>query len=99
MNRAVPLVWLGIGWVAIGCMAPVGSQIRIPPGAAATCAKQCDRIGMTLRAVAIMANSVGCVCLPATSGRTAVATTAGMATILMQEQARQQQAVAGQSFN
>jgi hypothetical protein len=92
------------------CMAPVGSELSVPPDAAQTCAEHCGSIGMRLSAVAIMANNVGCVCQ---GGKGAAATgegtadqsataAAGMATILMQqaaeENARHQQAVQQRMF-
>jgi hypothetical protein len=85
-------------------MAPVGSELSVPPDAAQTCAEHCESIGMRLSAVAIMASNVGCVCqggktTAGSEGNAAESATAaaGMATILMQqaaaENARQQQAM------
>jgi hypothetical protein len=81
----------------VGCTAPVGSHLRVPPDAAEECAQHCATIGMRLSAVAIMASNVGCVCQPgpepetASTGDYTAATTGGMATILMQQRAQQQQ--------
>jgi len=80
------------GLVTSGCVTPVGSQLQVPKDAAAQCAKLCAEIGMRLSAVAIMASNVGCVCqrsqTAAVSDESA-ATTGGMATLLMQQQAQQ----------
>jgi hypothetical protein len=77
------------------CVAPVGSEVRVPDDATATCEAQCNHIGLELSAVAIMANNVGCICQASPSGATAghtEAVTGGMATIMLQEeQARRQQ--------
>ena len=86
-------------WAAIlvaasltGCMAPVGSSLRVPSDAAGTCRRLCGEIGLEMSAVAIMANNVGCVCQePAHASRSAAtadreATTAGMATILLERE-------------
>lgn len=85
-------------FVPSACTAKVGAEdVSVPPDAASTCAGQCESIGLRLGAVAIMANTVGCVCaLPSSSMKQAglddsSAITAGMATIVMQEAARQQQ--------
>jgi hypothetical protein len=84
-------------------MAPVGSELSVPPDAAQTCAEHCGSIGLRLSAVAIMASNVGCVCQGGKGAATGEGTAdqsataaAGMATILMQqaadENARQQAA-------
>ena len=46
-----------------GCVAPLGaSSVSIPRDARIGCAAQCGQTGMGLRAVAIMANNIACVC-------------------------------------
>lgn len=81
----------------IGCVAPVGSRVQVPEDAATTCSEQCSNIGLTMTAVAIMANNVGCVCQPRTSSTSTTSTSAhsaaaagGMVTLMIQEQAQQQ---------
>jgi len=77
-------------------MASVGTSgaISVPADARATCETHCQKIGMGLGAVAIMANNVGCIC--DVDGKTAQGTSsavsAGMATLVVQEEMRQQQA-------
>jgi hypothetical protein len=77
-----------------GCMAPVGSSLRVPNDATDTCRRLCVGIGLDMSAVAIMANNVGCVCQErqarSASAGDREAVTAGMATILLQEEQRQQ---------
>jgi hypothetical protein len=81
------------------CMATVGADMMsIPPDSAQRCDGHCRSIGLSLGAVAIMANNVGCVCQvaapPRASGLSAGETStpvAGMATVLMQHVAAQQQ--------
>ena len=95
---------LTLGWGAIvlvtsvaGCTAPVGSSLRVPSDSADTCRSLCSGIGLEMSAVAIMASNVGCVCQEhrqasrsaATADREAV--TAGMATILLQEEEQRRQ--------
>lgn len=87
-------------------MAKVGAEdVSVPPDAAGMCSDQCESIGLRLGAVALMANTVGCVCaLPNSSIKQAgldegSAITAGMATILMQQAARQQQQQQQQQVN
>jgi hypothetical protein len=81
-----------------GCMAKVGAEdVSVPEDAASNCASQCESIGLRLGAVALMANTVGCVCQLPTPGMQRAALsesgtiTAGMATIMMQEETRQQE--------
>jgi hypothetical protein len=82
-----------------GCVAPVGvSALSIPHDAGNVCSQQCRSIGMSLSAVAIMANNIGCVCQTG-PGAPPVATSAassagGMATLSIlsgQQQEQQQQ--------
>jgi hypothetical protein len=86
------------------CMAPVGVSGRtIPTNAAKICAGHCRTIGMTLSAVAIMAENVGCVCQAASDKDEEAAgelstPAAGMATIALQAEAaadQQRRAAAG----
>jgi hypothetical protein len=83
--------WSGVVFAICltGCMAPVGSSLRIPTNAADMCRKHCAEIGLALSAVAIMADNVGCVCQERGEGRRSAAdrdaVTAGMATILLQD--------------
>ena len=88
------------GWGAIvlltsvaGCTAPVGSSLRVPHDATDTCRTLCARIGLELSAVAIMASNVGCVCQEhrQASAMDREAVTAGMATILLQDEDRRLQ--------
>ena len=80
----------------LGCVAPVGSRVQVPEDAATTCSQQCSNIGLTMTAVAIMANNVGCVCQPRSSSPATTTATqsaaagGGMATLMIQEQAQQQ---------
>jgi hypothetical protein len=94
MTHRKSIVILAVGFVIFGCNpVTVGSDLKVPPDAAATCTKHCESIGLTLSAVAIMANNVGCVCQPAPTGKVALeaAPAAGMVTILMQQQAQRSQ--------
>lgn len=78
----------------IGCQATVGvNNATIPKNAARICAGHCRSIGMTLSAVAIMAENVGCVCQAGSSSSdeeasndagTLSSPAAGMATIALQ---------------
>jgi hypothetical protein len=73
--------------------ATVGSDIKVPPDAADTCETHCRAIGLRLTAVAIMASNVGCVCQQAGEKSAAPggeASAAGMATIMLQQQAQRQ---------
>jgi len=86
---------------APGCVARVGSDLSVPRDAANMCVEQCRSIGLGMSAVAIMANNVGCVCQP--RGRAGGSTeagsagaTAGMATIMLEEQEQQRQQAAQQ---
>lgn len=97
-NGSHPLVrWSALFLVtATGCMAQVGSNLTVPADAGQTCKDHCSSIGMTLSAVAIMANNVGCICEPVGKENAAVAREAssvagGMTVVLMEEAARQQQ--------
>ncbi len=82
-------------FLATGCTATVGTSgaVSVPADARKTCELHCQKIGMGLGAVAIMANNVGCIC--DLGGRAAQASTsavsAGMATLFVQEIERQQQ--------
>lgn len=76
-------------WGGLACSATVGSRAEVPEDAGVTCRAQCQRVGMELSAMAIMANNVGCVCTARGQGdptTSAGATTAGMATLMLQEQ-------------
>lgn len=81
--------------LVIGCAASVGVQDNtIPHDAAQTCENQCQRIGLQMSAVALMAETVGCVCRRADSdapSESAAASAAGMATIVLQQAQHQQQ--------
>ena len=95
-NPSNTLIACLFSMLASGCMASVGTSgtISVPPDARATCETHCQKIGMGLGAVAIMANNVGCICDMGgkTSQGTSSAVSAGMATVVVQEQMRQQQA-------
>ena len=99
-----PRTFLSVGMalaalLATGCVAKVGAEdVRVPDNSADICTNQCSSIGMRLSAVAIMANTVGCVCQPAQAAALSAAeaaesgtAAAGMATIMMQRRAAQQQ--------
>lgn len=81
----------GLGVTALlgGCAAraPVGTNrtIYVPKDAAATCAAHCQGIGLTMTAVVIMADNVGCVC-SAAGPSIAGATAGGMAALMVQAQ-------------
>lgn len=79
----------------MGCAANVGVEnAKIPSNAARTCESQCQHIGLTMTAVAMMADTVGCICQPpaATSSRdNAGATAAGMSTIMLQRERQERQ--------
>lgn len=81
-----------------GCSAQVGSSLKVPPNSKEICTNHCRDIGMSLSAVAIMANNVGCVCkdkaqsndLEGSASDETAASTSGMATIMLQAAAQQQ---------
>jgi hypothetical protein len=94
-SRATHLLLAALVFALSGCTAMVGTggPVSVPKDSQQQCRSHCEGIGMSLAAVAIMANNVGCVCEPpgkATGGESA-AITAGMATIAMQVQQQQQQ--------
>jgi hypothetical protein len=60
-------------------------SIYVPKDAAVTCAAHCQGIGLTMTAVVVMANNVGCVC-SAAGPSIAGATAGGMAALIVQEQ-------------
>lgn len=90
MRHLIPV--LGLVFLS-ACNAAVGVSggVQVPKDAANTCAQHCGSLGLQLSAVAIMANNVGCVCQPRSNAPGAVAsnysaaTSAGMATIAMQQ--------------
>ena len=92
MRRTLRLLFLS-ALVPLGaCAAAVGttSGVSVPEDARAQCDGQCRSIGMSLGAVAIMANNVGCVCQVtgaggAVSGGASVS--AGMAAVAVQQAA------------
>ncbi len=77
MKRAT----LGLVLVA-GCVTtpPVRGGLKLPPDSAVECERLCASIGLSLSAVVVVQNSVGCVCqakngAPAAGGATAMAAT------------------------
>jgi hypothetical protein len=85
---------LALSLALLNCAATVGTTgfVAVPPDAATTCEKHCNTIGLSLSAVAIMANNVGCICERATSAaESGASTAAGMVTLLIQEEERRQQ--------
>lgn len=85
---------LALALSGVACTASVGSEIAVPPDAAQMCAEQCEAIELRMTAVAIMANTVGCVCQPRSATGADVAhqtasTAAGMSTIMLQREAEQ----------
>ncbi len=88
------LVFLGLV-ATMGCAAKVGVENRtIPTDSASTCAVQCESIGLELSAVALMAETIGCICQAsaAEASEQSAAVSAGMATIMIQaaEEAQKQ---------
>jgi hypothetical protein len=84
------IVWL-LALCAAGCTAPVGVRnVSVPPDAAATCASQCNGIGLSLSSVVIMAEHVGCVCgaAPAAAPAAPGAAAGGMAAIMIAQEQR-----------
>jgi len=83
--------------LSFGCFhtATVGTSesVSVPADARESCEMLCEKIGMRLGAVAIMANNVGCICdlRETVDQATTSAVSAGMATVSIQEIARQQQ--------
>src|SRR5260370_15987379 len=77
MNRAALCVML-----AAGCVTPTPPLrgAKLPPDSAVECGNLCASIGLSLSAVVVVQNSVGCVCqakngAPAAGGATAMAAT------------------------
>ncbi len=79
----------------VACSAPVGrGGLHLPKDAPATCAEQCESLGMGLDSVVIMAGNVGCVCRAQKSvaaGAPNGSGAAGMAALLVQARSRSQQ--------
>jgi hypothetical protein len=71
------------------CTAQVGvhEAIDLPRDAAATCEQQCDDIGLVFDGVAIVGNSVACLCAPrgALDARSGKKRRAGAAHVLVAE--------------
>lgn len=83
MWKSVALI---VGLCSAACAASVGTTgaVYVPKDAATTCGGYCQEIGLSLDAVVIMANNVGCVC-----GKTQGApgsSAGGMAALLMQQE-------------
>ena len=92
---ALSLATLGLG-TACGATVGTSSGVSVPKDSPSTCATFCTDMGMTLGAVVIMANNVGCVCSPnkaAALDDKSATVAGGMAAIEAQEeqQRRQQQ--------
>lgn len=72
-----------------GALVGTGETVTVPKDAPVTCANFCSDMGMSLGAVVVMANNVGCVCNPnktaTTEGKSASAA-GGMAAIVIQQQ-------------
>lgn len=81
---------------SVACSAPVGrGGLHLPKDAPATCAEQCESMGMGLDSVVIMAGNVGCVCRAQKSvaaGSLDGSGAAGMAALLVQSRNQGQQA-------
>lgn len=91
LSRALALAALLVS----GCAATVGTGpgFYVPSDSANSCRTQCQSIDLSLGAVVVIANNVGCVCQPKGSVATrdgSVAVAGGMAA-LMQVQRNQQQ--------
>lgn len=72
----------------------VNSATLLEPNSAGICAGHCQTLGLSLSAVVVMANNVGCVCAAqgappsaAPSSAQSSSSAGGMAAILMQEEA------------
>ena len=111
MRAALTITGLLYSLNLAACDARVGAHgiTSVPPDARAQCDTQCKKAEMELSALAIMANTVGCVCqLPsktvadestAAAGekQASAGISAGMATIILQEATRQHQQQMAQS--
>ena len=87
---------VAIASCSIACSATVGTagMVSVPKDAAATCSQHCSSIGMSLDAVVVMANNVGCVCRggkSAAADSPAGASAGGMAALIVEQQQQQQQ--------
>lgn len=96
MKRALAVSVMSFSALTVSCMAQVGAAATagVPRDAATTCASYCTDMQMTLSAVVVMANNVGCVCNPtktATMEDKAAASAGGMAAILAAEEEQRQQ--------
>jgi hypothetical protein len=92
MNVSHVLSVVGLGLCLGACSATVGAggMVSIPKDATNTCADHCASIGLSLDAVVIMANNVGCVCRSTKSAATdSSGASGGMAALIIQEQQRQ----------
>jgi hypothetical protein len=72
---------------ATGCVgnATVGVGVtHVPKDAATTCKAHCNEVGLSLNAVVIMADNVGCVCSAVPEPTASGAAAGGMAAILRQ---------------
>jgi hypothetical protein len=89
-TRLVSIVAFGLWLTACTATVGAGAAVSIPGDSATTCGEHCTSIGMSLDAVVIMANNVGCVCrsakAPSTPG--ASGATGGMAALVVEEQQR-----------
>ena len=101
LPRMKHLMIVLLAMTTAACTAHVGAHSKtIPSDAAGICEQQCQQIGLHMSAVAIMADTIGCVCqaaAPVATADNAGATAAGMATIMFQQQAARQQQQAAQS--
>lgn len=95
--RRIAVLSLVVGFLLVvlpGCLTPVGtSGFTVPSDAQNQCQSHCRSIGMSLSAVAIMANNVGCICQVSGHARSGLgsAVSAGMATIMIQQETQRQQ--------
>ena len=90
------LGFAAIASCCLACSATVGTagMVSVPKDASATCSQHCSSIGMSLDAVVVMANNVGCVCRgvkSAAADSPAGASAGGMAALMVQQQQQQQQ--------
>ncbi len=103
--RRARLCMISLCAMLLACQATVGTGtgVDVPADSADQCATYCERIGMELGAVAIMADNVGCICSPRSENEDEAANvsaaTIGMATIALREMAEQDRDDASTSWN
>ena len=78
-------------FLTTACAVTQPATLRVPPETRPNCENMCAGLDMELGAVVVIANSAGCVCVPAggSPGAKAAGTAAGM--VVLQQAAQQQQ--------